>query len=209
MRAMLLLSLFFFAGPSVSSVARAAEGSLAGQSLSEEAPEKGIGNLLVSLDYNSWFEKLTVQPVTGAKQESQAQYFGFGVSLEKNWYRPTWGWGLGAGALTGRATGGDPSGPSTYFEARVPWWAVRVAPRLFYRLTPEADFGLSLLGLYKQAMWPNGSSNSTVHSGADGLAGLSVDLRLRLSAKLEMIQSFGVLYADSSTYWRLGLGYHL
>jgi hypothetical protein len=170
---------------------------------------QGVEKLLVSIDYNSWFEKLVVKPASGAKQESQALFYGYGLNLEKNWYHGTWGWGVGGGLLTGRALGGDPAGTLQYFEPRVAWYAARVAPRIFYRWNSQADFGMDLIGMYKQCKWPDKTGDSIVTSGSDILAGVFFDVRLRFNHRLEAIQSFGFLYKDESTYWRLGLGYRL
>jgi hypothetical protein len=166
-----------------------------------------IEKYLVTFDYNSWFEKLTVTSPTGIQQESQALYYGFGIGGEKNWYQPTWGWGLGGGIIAGSAVGGDKAGALTYYQARVPWWALKVAPRLFYRWTPRTDFGLDVAAIYKKATWPSGSN--TAKSGSDFIPGAFMDMRVRFNPKLEMIQSFGMVYKDTSIYWRLGLAYRL
>jgi hypothetical protein len=198
-------------GPTSSAASPSASGAASNNSSrnSDYLIDQGIGKLLVSVDYNSWFEKLIVAPVSGAKQESQALYYGYGLNFEKNWYQPTWGWGIGGGLMTGRAIGGDKSGVQTYFEPRVAWYAVRAVPRIFYRWNPQADFGMDLVGMYKQAKWPDASGDLIVKSGSDILAGVFFDVRVRFNLKMEAIQSVGVLYKDESTYWRLGLGYRL
>ncbi|HEY8270324.1 MAG TPA: hypothetical protein VIG33_05505 [Pseudobdellovibrionaceae bacterium] len=173
--------------------------------LSTEAVER----YLLTLDYNSWFEKLTITNSSGEEQKSQSLYYGFGVGLEKNWYQPNWGWGLGTGVLAGSAVGGDKSGTLTYFQARVPWWGVRLTPRLFYRWNPRTDFGLDLSSFYKQGNWPAGTNNLTAKSGADLISGAFIDMRIRFNQKIEMMQSFGVIYKDESIYWRIGLAYRL
>lgn len=172
-------------------------------------PEHGIEKYLITFDYDSWFEQLTITNTAGSSQESQALYYGFGLGLEKNWYRGRWGWGLGGGLLGGSATGGDPSGSLTYFQARVPWWAVRVAPRWFYRWTGRTDLGIDVAAFYKNSSWPDSNGTVRVKSGAELITGAFVDLRVRFNAKIEMIQSFGMVYKDESIYWRLGLAYRL
>jgi len=175
-----------------------------------EQIEKGIEKYLITFDYNSWFEKLTVMNTVGATQESQALYYGFGVGVEKNWYRPKWGWGMSGGYLAGSALGGDAGGSLSYFQSRVPWWAVRVTPRVFYRWTPRTDFGLDLSAFFKQGKWPTGTAGDlTVSSGSELITGAFVDMRVRFNVKLEMIQAFGMVYKDASIYWRLGLAYRL
>ncbi len=173
--------------------------------------EKAIERNIITFDYNSWFEKLTVSnSATGATQDSQALYYGFGLGLEKNWYRPTWGWGFGGGILGGSAVGGEKGGALSYFQARVPWWALRVSPRVFYRWTPRTDFGVDVAMFYKQGKWPAGSSaDVTAVSGSDLVTGAFVDMRVRFNPKIEMIQAFGMVYKDQSIYWRLGLAYRL
>ncbi len=171
--------------------------------------EQGVERYLLTLDYNTWFEKLTITSTSGTEQDSQALCYGFGLGVEKNWYQPKWGWGLGAAILSGSIVGGDKSGSLSYFQARVPWWAVRVAPRLFYRWTPRTDFGLDLAAFYKKSSWPDGSSNAVAKSGSDLITGIFADMRVRFNLKLEMIQSFGMVYKDESIYWRLGLAYRL
>jgi hypothetical protein len=84
---------------------------------------------------------------------------------------------------------------------------VKVAPRFFYRWNTRTDFGLDLAALYKQSNWPSGLN--TAKSGSDFITGAFVDMRVRLNPKLEMIQSFGMVYKDASIYWRLGLAYRL
>lgn len=172
--------------------------------------EKAIEKTILTFDYNSWFEKLTAKNAVGTEQESQALYYGFGFGLEKNWYQPKWGWGFGGSVLGGSAVGGDKAGSLTYFQARVPWWAVRMSPRVFYRWTPRTDFGLDLAVLYKQAKWPSGSAaDVTAVSGSELITGAFIDMRVRFNPKIEMIQSFGTVYKDASIYWRLGLAYRL
>lgn len=172
--------------------------------------EKSIERTIITVDYNSWFEKLTVTNAAGTTQESQALYYGFGLGAEKNFYRATWGWGVGAGVMGGSALGGDKSGALSYFQARVPWTAFRFTPRIFYRWTPRTDFGLDVSAFYKQGKWPAGSSSDvTAVSGSELITGAFLDLRLRFNPKLEMIQAFGMVYKDESIYWRLGLAYRL
>lgn len=173
-------------------------------------PPRVIEKYLLSADYNSWFEKLTITSNVGNVQESQALYYGFGFGVEKNWYHPTWGWGLGGSLLTGSSVGGDRDGTLTYFQARVPWYAARISPRIFYRWTARTDFGLDLAMFYKQSSWPQGTNaDVTVKSGSDLVTGAFLDLRVRINPKLEMIQAFGMVYKDQSIFWRLGLAYRL
>lgn len=171
--------------------------------------EQGVEKYLLTLDYNSWFERLSVMNSTGGVQDSQALYYGFGLGIEKNWYQPHWGWGFGLGVLGGSAVGGDKSGALTYFQARVPWMALRATPRLFYRWTPRTDFGLDLAAFYKKSSWPTSSTGASATSGSELITGAFVDMRVRFNPKLEMIQSFGMIYKDESIYWRLGLAYRL
>lgn len=172
--------------------------------------ERGIERSLIIVDYNSWFEKLTVTNAAGAIQESQALYYGFGLGFEKNSYRPTWGWGVGGGVMYGSSLGGDKGGSLSYFQARVPWTAFKITPRVFYRWTPRTDFGLDMSVFYKQSKWPAGStSDVTAVSGSELITGAFVDLRVRFNPKIEMIQALGMVYKDQSVYWRLGLAYRL
>ncbi len=172
--------------------------------------DQGIAKGLISVEYNSWFEKLSVTNIsTGVDQDSKAEYYGFGLNYEQNFYQPKWGWGVGGGVAMGTAVGGDKSGTLQYFEARVPWTTVRLAPRLFYRWNPQTDLGFDVITIYKTAKWPDTTGGRKILSGAELVAGVFVDLRVRFNAKLELIQSFGMLYKDESTFWRLGLGYRL
>lgn len=171
--------------------------------------EQGIEKKLITFEYDSWFEKLTVTNAAGTLQDSQALYYGFGLGLEKNWYHGQWGWGLGSSLLGGSATGGDKSGALAYFQARVPWWALRVSPRLFYRWTGRTDLGVDIAAFYKNSTWPDSTHLLTIKSGSELVTGAFVDMRVRVNAKLEMIQSFGMVYKDESIYWRLGLAYRL
>ncbi|WP_413290795.1 hypothetical protein [Bdellovibrio sp. HCB337] len=171
--------------------------------------EKGIEKWLITVDYDSWFEELTVTNTSGGMQSSQALYYGFGLGLEKNWYHGSWGWGLGGGVLGGSAVGGDKSGSLTYFQARVPWYAARFTPRVFYRWTGRTDLGLDISTFYKQSKWNTLNDTVTVTSGSEMITGAFLDLRVRFNPKLEMIQSFGTVYKNESIYWRLGLAYRL
>jgi hypothetical protein len=172
--------------------------------------EHGVAKNLITFEYNSWYEKLTItDPVAASQQDSQAEYYGFGINYERNYYQPTWGWGLGVGYAMGTAVGGDKAGGLQYFQARVPWQAYRFAPRLFYRWNPQTDLGVDLVTLYKSAKWPDETQIRTIKSGSDFVAGAFVDMRLRFNLKLEMIQGFGMLYKDESIFWRLGLAYRL
>lgn len=171
--------------------------------------EKGIEKYLFTWDYDSWFEKLTVTNTSGGVQESQALYYGFGLGLEKNWYHGSWGWGLGGSLLGGSAVGGDQSGSLSYFQARVPWYAARFTPRIFYRWTGRTDLGLDIAAFYKKSVWSTLNDTVEVKSGSELITGAFLDLRVRFNAKVEMIQSFGMLYKDESMFWRLGLAYRL
>ncbi|RYZ85133.1 MAG: hypothetical protein EOP06_16810, partial [Proteobacteria bacterium] len=77
---------------------------------------------LISFEYNSWFEKLSIYDSEATlQQDSKAEYYGFGINYEQNTYLSTWGWGLGGGIASGTAVGGDAGGSLQYFQARVPW----------------------------------------------------------------------------------------
>ena len=172
--------------------------------------DHGVARSLISIEYNSWFESLKItESATGAFQESKAEYYGFGLGFEKNIYQPRWGWGIGGGVAMGTAVGGDKVGELQYFQARVPWTSVRIVPRVFYRWNPQTDLGIDVMTLYKTAKWPGETETKKVVSGSEIVAGAFVDLRVRFNVKIEMIQSFGMLYKDESIYWRLGLGYRL
>ncbi|RYZ68944.1 MAG: hypothetical protein EOP09_08595 [Proteobacteria bacterium] len=172
--------------------------------------DQGVARGLVSVEYNSWFEKLKItDTATNTFQDSKAEYYGFSVNYERNFYYSTWGWGLGGGFGQGTAVGGEKAGTLQYFQARVPWATLRVMPRLFYRWNPQTDLGVDLMTLFKSAKWPGETDTKSVVSGSEVVAGAFIDLRVRFNVKLEMIQSFGMLYKDESSYWRLGLGYRL
>jgi len=175
------------------------------------AIEKDVEKWLITTEYNSWFENLVAtRSTTKVSQESQALYYGFGFGFEKNIYRPTWGYGIGLGYAYGNAVGGDKGGTLNYFEARVPWWSLRASPRLFYRWGSRTDFGLNVSLFYKQTAWPTGTDGDiTVVTGPQLITGGFVDMRIRFNPKIEMIQSFGAVYKDTSIYWRLGLAYRL
>ncbi|MBC7371655.1 MAG: hypothetical protein H7326_08825 [Bdellovibrionaceae bacterium] len=172
--------------------------------------DQGVARGLITLEYNSWFEKLKISDSgTGVSQDSQAEYYGFGLNYERNFYQPNWGWGIGGGLAMGTAVGGDKAGALQYFQARVPWTTARFVPRIFFRWNPQTDLGLDIMTLYKTAKWPGDTGSKTIVSGSEIVAGAFVDLRVRFNVKLEMIQSFGMLYKDESMFWRMGLGYRL
>lgn len=172
--------------------------------------DHGIAKGLITVEYNSWFEKLVVtDTATAVQQESHAEYYGFGLNYERNIYYPDWGWGLGGGLAMGTAVGGDKTGALQYFQARVPWTSARVVPRIFYRWNPQTDLGIDVVTLYKTVTWPDTTGQRMIRSGSEIVAGAFVDLRVRFNIRLEMLQSFGMLYKDESIYWRLGLGYRL
>ncbi|WP_413578299.1 hypothetical protein ACLVWU_07130 [Bdellovibrio sp. HCB290] len=164
----------------------------------------------LSAEFNSWVEKLSITDNLGATQDSKASYYGFGVGVEKNFHHATWGWGIGGGIASGSAVGGDKSAGLNYFEARVPWMAFRITPRVFYRLGPKVDLGFDLNTYMKNVNWSSGSSgNMTVQSGSKMISGGFIDLRARVSERFEYMQSFGMVYKDETMYWRVGLAYRM
>ncbi|WP_413561058.1 hypothetical protein [Bdellovibrio sp. HCB209] len=168
-----------------------------------------IEKSLISVEYNSWVEKLSVSSASGAT-DYKATYYGFGLGFEKNFYYPKWGWGIGGGFASGSAIGGDKNVGLKYFQARVPWTTLRISPRVFWRFGPKVDMGFSLSSYIKNADWPTGDSGEyTVQSGSKMITGGFVDLRARISNSLEFMQSFGSVYKDETMYWRLGLAYRM
>ncbi|QLY26842.1 hypothetical protein [Bdellovibrio sp. KM01] len=172
---------------------------------------RALERWLLTGEYNSWVEKLSITNTTsGNSQDSKASYYGFGVGVEKNFYYPKWGWGVGGGIAGGSAVGGDKNTGLNYFQARVPWTALRITPRIFYRLGPKVDFGFDISSYFKNVDWPTGSSaDTTVQSGSKMISGGFLDLRARVGQSFEYIQSFGMVYKDETMYWRVGLAYRL
>ncbi|WP_413587251.1 hypothetical protein [Bdellovibrio sp. HCB274] len=165
---------------------------------------------LLTAEFNSWVEKLSITDNLGGSQDSKASYYGFGVGAEKNFYHAYWGWGIGGGIASGSAVGGDKNSGLNYFEARVPWMAFRITPRVFYRLGPKVDLGFDLSTYMKNVNWSSGASgNMTVQSGSKMISGGFIDLRARLSERFEYMQSFGMVYKDETMYWRIGLAYRM
>lgn len=201
-----LVSLF-----AIPSLAQNLESNRGGSSAEAKGPSGiGIDTFAITADYNSWFEKLEAISNTGVAQTSEAQFYGLGLGVEKTRYYPTWGWSFGGSLLKGSAVGGDKNGDLAYFETQVPWLALRASPRLFYRVTPRTSVGLALAATYKQDQWPKGAAgNVRVVSGVELITGAFVDVRIRMGSNLEMYQSFGSVYKDTSIYWRLGIGYRL
>jgi hypothetical protein len=172
--------------------------------------DQGIAKGLITFEYNSWFEKMIVKDIAaGTQQESQAEYTGFALNYEQNFYQSTWGWGFGAGIASGSVVGGDKAGTFQYFQARVPWTSGRIVPRVFYRWNNQTDLGVDVMTLYRTTSWPDAGAGRTVKTGSELVAGAFLDLRVRFNAKLELIQSFGMLYKDESIFWRFGVGYRL
>ncbi|UYL08490.1 hypothetical protein B9G69_015715 [Bdellovibrio sp. SKB1291214] len=164
---------------------------------------------LLTGEANTWVEKLAVNNTSGGSQESKASYWGFGVGLEKNFYYPKWGWGVGGGLASGTAVGGDANTGLKYFQARVPWMALRVTPRVFWRLGAKVDFGFDLSTYYKNSEWPTDANGQTATSGSKLITGGFADLRARIGNSFEYIQSFGMVYKDETMYWRIGLAYRM
>jgi hypothetical protein len=154
-------------------------------------------------------EKLAISNNSGGYQEAKAAYWGFGLGLEKNFYFPKWGWGVGGGLASGTAVGGDANTGLKYFQARVPWMALRVTPRIFWRLGAKVDFGFDLSTYYKNSDWPTDANGQTATSGSKLITGGFADLRARIGNSFEYIQSFGMVYKDETMYWRIGLAYRM
>ncbi len=174
------------------------------------APGPALERWLLTGEFNSWVEKLSVTNGSGGMQDSKASYYGMGIGVEKNFYYAKWGWGIGGGIAGGSAVGGDKNTGLKYFEARVPWTALRITPRVFYRMGPKVDLGIDLSSYFKNADWPSGTNGDmSVQSGSKMITGGFIDLRARVGQSFEYIQSFGMVYKDETMYWRVGLAYRL
>lgn len=174
------------------------------------AAPRALERWLLTGEYNSWVEKLSISNNSGGTQDGKASYYGIGVGLEKNFYYSKWGWGVGGGIASGSAVGGDKNTGLNYFQARVPWTALRITPRIFYRMGPKVDLGFDISSYYKSADWPTGTNGDlTVQSGSKMISGGFLDLRARVGQSFEYIQSFGMVYKDETMYWRVGLAYRL
>jgi hypothetical protein len=75
--------------------------------------------------------------------------------------------------------------------------------------TPNVLFSFGPILIYRNLSWPKTSGMTNAFSGADFNYGINFDLKLRLTTKIDVIQSIGGLYSDASTFWSVGMAYKL
>lgn len=162
-------------------------------------------NQLLSLSYWNWAENMVIQSST-SKEDSLANFSGFGVEYEFTTSKKLTGWNWALGIIQGQATGGNKSGNLVYFASYQPYTAFTLRMTRFTRLYPRVYFEAGPLILARSFQWPSGDSLSAT-SGSSLNYGATFDLRFRLAPQFDFCQSIGFLASQASTLWGLGFGY--
>lgn len=160
----------------------------------------------VGLDYNSWFEMLTLSDSAGNKSSTKAIYNGVGVSYDYTSYQSDSGFGYNVGYVQGFGVAGNASETGTYYQKRAPWSAFRGGGRYFSRINRRIDLGIALTALFRQNKWGEDSGFSP-EASPNPITGLFIDTRWRLNYKLEVLQAIGTFGKDTGMVWRLGVNY--
>lgn len=158
----------------------------------------------VVVDYNSWFETIRIKGPT--TYETKALLYGLGASYEYALFHSSWGWASSLGIIQGSAVAGDVSETSSYYARRVPLNIFRFGGRLFQRVNPRFDLGVTTSVLFTLTPWPI-DRNFSVEASNGLMIGGFVEGRWRLDRQWELLQSFGTYSRGPSLAWRLGASY--
>jgi len=160
----------------------------------------------IGIDYNSWFELMTIADAAGNKFTTKAIYNGIGVGYDHTVYQSESGFGYNIGYVQGFGVAGKASETGTYYQKRAPWSAIRGGGRYFARINRRIDLGVALTALFRQNKWGDDSGFSP-EASPNPITGMFIDSRWRLNYKLEVLQSIGTFAKDTGIVWRLGVNY--
>lgn len=160
----------------------------------------------LALSYMSWTEMATIESST-ASDSAYANFYGMGLSWEKESYKFHHGSIFDIGAFFGQANIGG-SQPSIVYQANYrPWYGAEASYRYAYRLTTSIGFSIGPFVLTRKVEWPANDQNVNASSGSQTNGGLMGELRYRVTPRYEIRQMIGTLATKASTIWALSLGY--
>jgi hypothetical protein len=171
------------------------------------APAEGSVSRL-GLETATFQEPLRLQLPNGAVDKSIANYKGFFATFEKQKRFQGGGYGLNVGLGSGSASGGGTSDNFNYTQGSVSWTMITLQPRMFWAISDQIDFGVSVAGVYRTAEWPEGSGMKVTAAREFGGV-LFVEMDIAITAHFGMHQAYGLGSSDAGPFWRWGLSYDL
>ncbi|WP_413584678.1 hypothetical protein [Bdellovibrio sp. HCB274] len=165
-------------------------------------PVQSISSWAVGLTTLQWNEKLTVSQL-GSTTNSNMNFNGMGLVLQKETYYLQWGWNVGGMLAVGRANSG-PFANDVKIE-RQGFTMLALTPRMFWRVTNSVNVGGTALIYIRNIDLPSGNGVD-ITAGRKNNAGFLVDMNLRIFKEWDFYQAIGPIN-DGAYLWKIGANY--
>lgn len=161
---------------------------------------------LLNFSYWNWGEAFQMQK-DDLVQDSHSNFSALGLEYEYSSGLKSRGWNASAALLLGQATGGDANGNIIYIASYQRFFGAAAKVNWFWRIERRVYLEAGPLILFRSFQWPSSADGISADSGATVNFGGSLNLRIRVSRRLDFCQSLGTLLAKGGTMWSAGVGY--
>jgi hypothetical protein len=165
-------------------------------------PVQSVSTWAVGLTTLQWNEKLTVSQL-GTTTNSNMNFNGMGLILQKETYFLQWGWNIGGMIAAGRANAG-PFANDLKIE-RQNFTMLALTPRIFWRLSNSVNIGGTAMIYIRNIDLPTGNGVDMT-AGRKNNAGFLADMNLRIFKMWDFYQAIGPIN-DGAYLWKVGVNY--
>lgn len=97
----------------------------------------------------------------------------------------------------------------SYFQKNQAWNSIGIGLGLIYNLSQFVSAGISFSPVFRKISWPLPDSSYSVTTKPSLQTQMGLDFSWKVSARIEVQQSFAYSSSIESSRWNLGLGYNL
>ena len=161
----------------------------------------------LGIGYIQWNEKMTLkQGETSAN--GLASYSGPAINCDVNWNGSWWMLGLSSQLSAGKAASGGFRELDFFDGVDRSWYGFVFSPYALYRVKPRFLVGGGLITRITYADWEPEDQSITVEAQSGIQTAPSLQLRYRISTKLEFVNSFG-FFGPTESQWILSANWNL
>lgn len=155
----------------------------------------------LGIGYLQWSEKISISRAT-LESRGISSYAGPALLGEIGFATDQWFWLASGGLAFGRAASGAYDGSLTFDDGNNrAWTSYLIGVSGAWRMNRMISGGIGLAGHYRKVDWEPQDRTLLVESRDPIAVYPKIDLRLRLSTRLEFLQSYAPISTDRESLW--------